>query len=1282
MRCTRLSLVIMLSFLLVWGVLYGTTYKILATSQLVPPPPAEAAVPLTDTVPATRFYTTQITIPTYPYSDYLTEVFTPTYNMTYTVLDWPTYNASTPTPTLQNYTLLVLKNDYLTVTVMPELGGRVYQIIDQATGQNHLYQNPVIKPTRWGPVEQGWWLAVGGIEWGLPVAEHGYEWGIPWQWTVVTSTAGITVTVRDTDAEDRLRAAINIHLPAAGAYLAVTPHLENPTATSIAYKFWSNAAIAPGAPNAPTADLHFIFNAAEMAVHSTGDERLLAPGTPTPSGPDQRFTWPEHNGVDFSRLGNWDEWLGFFEYPQAVDDFVGVYSTDLDVGLLRIFPHEVARGAKGFGYGWEAPISNENWTDDDSGSVEIHGGVAPTFWDEAFLEPGTTLAWTEFWYPLHEATGITQATEDGVLYVAAQDGQIYVEFHPTAAHPVSATTLHIWDRAACGAMLHQPLPALRPFTTYSLTHPAGGRALEQLSIVLEGAAGEVLLAHNDAGCQTFVPPAPHLGYGLNVRKLDRLDDLFAPLQFEWVKLWREYMPEDNNDMLMPPTHLPYKTLYLINCGVDDIKDPATWAAHVDQIVQAGLGIVDAYEICNETNVDDFWLGTESPPNPRRFAEMLCTAQARIRAIDPHAYIVSGGLAPVGRISGNAGGWPGNNGGAMDERTYLQALLDNGAGACIDALGYHPYGFAYPPEQDPHAVSNGFAFRGAEVMHDILVNNGYTDLPIWATEFNWIRRPEGDGWETCDENAEYEGAFRWQEVSAQTQADYLVRAYQYADRHWPWMGGMFVWNLDWHDYRVYASSPGGYIPCHHSHYYSLRRHDGTYLGAPTPAYTAVLTMDKRPGLWLPTALVITPTAQVLSFNLTAPRTQTATFDIQTGGYGTFTWTASVLPGSTFTPTLPLTTGAAGTALPVVIAPEDILIHLYPETTRFWSGDFTATLRVTTTPTEVLKGSQILTVGVQVRPEGARIYLPLVLQQPSTARGPHGPSKLGVHAIANGGTVDLVEMVHAGGGHVAVVKGLSFDYLEQVKQISPETVTIGRWTHYRWETIQAEGDVQEQAALYMHMHMEVWEPHQAYVDYWEILNEVDPPSIAGHVWLAEFFSAAMHIAEQNGYRLALFSYSMGVPEIYEWEAIADTGVFARAQQGGHILSLHEYANPMDARWGEALPLYPGQDPTDPSLPRYPDRGVLTGRYRHLYRDILIPRGEVIPLVITECNLGIDDPVERGKIFVAEMSWYDDRLREDDYVIGMTIFTLGGISWKHFDFYDFLPALAERIILLKDE
>jgi hypothetical protein len=129
-------------------------------------------------------------IPTYPYAQHLNTETNALYNISYPVLDWGEYQDSHPTTSPVTYTLLVLENDYLKVTLLPEVGGRVYQLIYKATGSNELYQNPGLKPTAWGPGEQGWWVAAGGIEWALPVDEHGYEWGVPWDWDLITSTAG------------------------------------------------------------------------------------------------------------------------------------------------------------------------------------------------------------------------------------------------------------------------------------------------------------------------------------------------------------------------------------------------------------------------------------------------------------------------------------------------------------------------------------------------------------------------------------------------------------------------------------------------------------------------------------------------------------------------------------------------------------------------------------------------------------------------------------------------------------------------------------------------------------------------------------------------------------------------------------------------------------------------------------------------------------------------------------------------------------------------------------
>ncbi|MDY6875613.1 MAG: hypothetical protein SWK90_05340 [Chloroflexota bacterium] len=269
------------------------------------------------------------------------------------------------------------------------------------------------------------------------------------------------------------------------------------------------------------------------------------------------------------------------------------------------------------------------------------------------------------------------------------------------------------------------------------------------------------------------------------------------------------------------------------------------------------------------------------------------------------------------------------------------------------------------------------------------------------------------------------------------------------------------------------------------------------------------------------------------------------------------------------------------------------------------------------------------------------------------------------------------VHNAGAHVALVKALGdFGYLRLVKEYSPETVTVARWGEP--QAVDPSGDPAEKAEDVLVQHMEHWSSERDVVDYWEILNENDPPSIEGHVWLAQFFIEAMNIAEDNNYKLALFSYSTGVPQWHEWEAIVETGIFARAKERGHVLALHEYNWPVtNYRWGE---------PTE-DLPAYEDRGVLTGRYRYLYRDFLIPRDEVIPLVITESGL---DPLLGGppgegpwqERYVEEMIWYDTKLREDDYVIGAAMFAIGTVvPWIGYDYEDLLPDFHDYIVSLKD-
>jgi len=518
------------------------------------------------------------------------------------------------------------------------------------------------------------------------------------------------------------------------------------------------------------------------------------------------------------------------------------------------------------------------------------------------------------------------------------------------------------------------------------------------------------------------PPPPHLGYGMNVRNLAFVESDFAPLGFEWLKLWEEYGTAENPTL--PQQRYPYQVLFLIDCTLKP-NDLDAWGEAVEEIAVAGQGLVEAYEICNEPNRFR-WLDRDAsppvPPDPGLYVDMLQIAYDRIKAVDPAAVVVSAGLAPVGRIQGACNGWSNNDCGAMDEREYARQMLLLGAGDYLDAFGYHPYGFAYEPERGldelpPADNGNGFAFRGVEVMHDLLETHDLGDVPAWATEFSWLRDPSEDGatpgW--CHRIDEYENNFGWIDVPEVQQANYITRAFQYADENWPWMGPMFVWNLDWHDYDWL---------CLPARYFSVLKVDYTRYTPPldladvdqmvlstgrstplsweppsqpgcvdgggcdlsakaepvpyttTLAYEALIAMEKRPA-GLGPRLAVVPSSLTFLADVDAPRVFTGSVVPLNTGFGVLTWTATVAVGMRpvgtgtvgvqVTPTLAITTGVQGTPVTVTL-----------DSAGYSTGIFTAVISVTGATTGVLDAPQAIPVTLLVVPEVFHLYLPATLR----------------------------------------------------------------------------------------------------------------------------------------------------------------------------------------------------------------------------------------------------------------------------------------------------------------
>lgn len=206
-----------------------------------------------------------------------------------------------------------------------------------------------------------------------------------------------------------------------------------------------------------------------------------------------------------------------------------------------------------------------------------------------------------------------------------------------------------------------------------------------------------------------------------------------------------------------------------------------FAAFMGAMASRYQGRVQAYEIWNEQNLAHENGGRVA--NAEHYVAMLAQAYDAIKARDPAAVVVSGALSPTETNHPEV---------AVSDVEFARQMLNN-PGFKADVVGVHPGGHYNPPDTlwpdapgpGPHWLdSREFYFRRVEDIRQVMVEAGWGDRQIWLTEFGWATTNNTPGYEYGNSNTPEE------------QAAYIVRAfekgrYEYA----PWMGGMFLWNLN-------------------------------------------------------------------------------------------------------------------------------------------------------------------------------------------------------------------------------------------------------------------------------------------------------------------------------------------------------------------------------------------------------------------------------------------------------------------------------------------------------
>lgn len=197
------------------------------------------------------------------------------------------------------------------------------------------------------------------------------------------------------------------------------------------------------------------------------------------------------------------------------------------------------------------------------------------------------------------------------------------------------------------------------------------------------------------------------------------------------------------------------------------------------------GRVRAYEIWNEENLSREWAGR--PLDPGLYLDLLAVAHARIKQADPAAIVVSGALTPTGVNDGIV---------AVDDVAYLRGMYTARGGAfpgLADAVGAHMSGFNNAPGDfvNIHTVNTvgfknhpSFYFRRIDQLHDVMVAN-HDGRQMWITEYEWASTtppvPAGFEWTT--------------QLSEQQVASFLVQSIQSIRASRPWVGAIFIWNLN-------------------------------------------------------------------------------------------------------------------------------------------------------------------------------------------------------------------------------------------------------------------------------------------------------------------------------------------------------------------------------------------------------------------------------------------------------------------------------------------------------
>lgn len=318
----------------------------------------------------------------------------------------------------RQWKVVSLENDYIKLTLFPEIGGKIWGAVDKTTGKEFIYNNHVVKFR--DIAMRGPWTS-GGIEFNFGIIGHAPTSSTPIDYVTRQKPDGsVSCYVSSYELVTRTLWTVEVNLPKDKAYFTTTTTWHNSSSIDQPYYQWMNA----GYPTAGNAE--FCYPGTNYIGH--GGELHSFPLDE--QGRD--ISWYEKN--DFSNSKS-------YHIVGKYNDFYGAYWHDNDFGSIHHAGYDEKLGMKIFLWGLsrEGGIWEDLLTDTNGQYIELQSGrmynqpasnSSLTPYKHTAFGPQATDRWTEYWFPVKGIKGVSKASRIGALNVLREDSFLKLYFSP------------------------------------------------------------------------------------------------------------------------------------------------------------------------------------------------------------------------------------------------------------------------------------------------------------------------------------------------------------------------------------------------------------------------------------------------------------------------------------------------------------------------------------------------------------------------------------------------------------------------------------------------------------------------------------------------------------------------------------------------------------------------------------------------------------------------------------------------------------------------------------